>query len=654
MSLIRLNKNIMNALAWLSPKTLLVGLLLAFGLKIYLDLSTPYGQDPVRHNIQGDFQILKKALLTDLGPDAGTAPRPPEAGMDGVAVELPHRSSDSDDLAKYFNYRIQLPNGAGDSARGMCVPQIVGAASVWLDGVELVESLPGLLGLHDWVVPHYIDLPAGSSAAAQQLDIRIRTFPVLNTGLLPIWIGDRGLVRHACSDLLIKQQTYKMAVLYLLGLFGLIGIGVFLLKKEVTGLSLFLLAVVVIVHQFIDRTSWTEMSEETWTTLYLGSRLLRPLPVFMFVLSYTGQWNSLSKKLLLTLYGSAYVVLLFLPPMWLPAWRVVLVIFIVAGLIYSLILIFYKVRRKTTYSGCLILASLIMAMVSNGIIFFRWLGQIPYHEATWTEWGMMTFALAMLALVLEELLGNMQAEAQVAENLRIKVAEQSAKIEADLARIHEQNQKIAVLEERRRIVRDVHDGLGSNLVSASALLKNSPADTGNAQAAVLIDAALNELRGVLDVLLINDDRLTGDDDPISMLLGKIRHRIGPALRVMGIEVFWSAQELPPNFLADDHQRLELMRLVQEVFTNIIKHSRARKVCFRSYVEMNAIVIEIQDDGIGLPPEVFNQERPTGHGLRSMRQRAGRIGATIHIDNSHPGVCIRLDFPFRRVGELSSR
>lgn len=654
MILTRLNKNIINALAWLSPKTLLVGLLLAFGLKIYLDFSTPYGQDPVKHDIQGNFQILKKALLTDLGPDSGTEPRPPEVGMDGIAVELPHRAGDSEYLAKYFNYRIQLPTDAGDSAWGLCVPQIAGTASVWLNGVELVQSLSSLMGLHDWTMPHYIDLPAGSSGAAQQLDIRVRTFPMLNTGLLPIWIGDRGLVRHACSDLMIEQQANKIAVHYLLGLFGLIGIGVFFLKKEVAGLSLFLLAVVVIGHQYIARISWTEMSESAWIRLYLASRLLRPLPVFIFVLSYTGQWNSLNKKLLLTLYGVAYAVLLFLPPMWLPVWRVVLVFLIAPGLVWLLILIFIKVRRKATYFGCLMLAALIMSMVGNGIIFFSWLGHIPFQYAAWREWGMMILAVAMVALVLEELFGYLQAEAQVAEDLRTKVAEQSAKIEADLAKLHEKNQKIAVLEERRRIVRDMHDGLGSHLVSASTLLKNTPADTSNAQAALLIDAALSELRSVLDVLLINGDQLTGDDDPISMLLGKIRHRIGPTLRVMGIEVFWSAQELPANFLVGDHQRLELMRLVQEVFSNIIKHSRAKKVYFRSYVDMNAIIIEIQDDGVGLPPNVFNQERPTGHGLRNMRQRAGRIGAKIHIDNSHPGVCVRLDFAFRRVGELSIR
>ena len=199
---------------------------------------------------------------------------------------------------------------------------------------------------------------------------------------------------------------------------------------------------------------------------------------------------------------------------------------------------------------------------------------------------------------------------------------------SDYERLQQQREQLAVLQERRRIVRDMHDGLGAQLLSASARLK-SPQPPPPERIASFFDEALLELRGVLDVLSVEPSG-DPDDDPVSSLLGTLRWRMAPALAARGIALEWHCEALPAHFLASDAARMHLLRLWQEAFSNVLKHSQATRVRFDAGPDGQGIAMTLRDDGCG-----FDPVQGPGIGLGSMRARATAVGGTLEL-RSAPG------------------
>ena len=209
------------------------------------------------------------------------------------------------------------------------------------------------------------------------------------------------------------------------------------------------------------------------------------------------------------------------------------------------------------------------------------------------------------------------------------------KLQDARGQIQRQHEQLAVLEERRRIVRDMHDGLGSQLVSASALL-GSAHPVSPQQAILVIDHALLELRSVLDVLAVEPSE-DPHDDPVAALLGALRWRIDPVLKAQGVELSWRAEGLPADFLPQDTQRLHLLRLLQEAFSNVLKHAQASHLAFSVTTTNGQITLTLADNGRGFLPHTVR-----GIGLDSMRRRALALGAQLAVDSTPgQGTCVRL-------------
>lgn len=229
--------------------------------------------------------------------------------------------------------------------------------------------------------------------------------------------------------------------------------------------------------------------------------------------------------------------------------------------------------------------------------------------------------------------------------LEQKLDAQKVELAASHRALQEQREKNLLSEERQRMVRDMHDGLGTQLVSASALIKSkAQQDAQSAELSELIDHALLDLRSLLDVFSSTAQNHHNDDDTVSLLLSMLRHRLGPVFRAQGIRLDWDAQPLPPQFLPEDRQRLQLLRLLQEACANIIKHAQAKTVTLSTAVNKNTIMIEVQDDGQGIDTARAQSNQRAGHGMNNMSVRAAKLGAELVIESTPKGTCVRLIFP----------
>ncbi len=219
------------------------------------------------------------------------------------------------------------------------------------------------------------------------------------------------------------------------------------------------------------------------------------------------------------------------------------------------------------------------------------------------------------------------------DELRRQVEETSARLEANYRELSELAQQQAIAQERGRIMRDMHDGLGGQLMHALAL-----AEEAEPHAADGPDGLQGTLQRALQDLRFIIDSLSPDHRDVTALLAGFRHRSRPMLEQAGVRIVWQVDELPETVLPPA-SALHLLRILQETVTNTVRHARATCLEFRGYREHGRICIEVNDDGTG-----FAMERVNQRGLNNMRFRGGQIGAEVTVVSGVGGTSTRILLP----------
>lgn len=151
----------------------------------------------------------------------------------------------------------------------------------------------------------------------------------------------------------------------------------------------------------------------------------------------------------------------------------------------------------------------------------------------------------------------------------------------------------------------------------------------------MIRQALTDLR-----LIIDSMDSSGED--INQLLGMFRSRIQYQLDIHNIDVSWRVDEIDDSIHLSADKRLQLIRILQEIINNIIKHSKAERMILKTAMETidgHAPVIRVQvsDNGRGFD---LNHAK-TGRGLNNIRQRADTMNAQLDIQSTAQGTTITL-------------
>ncbi|HLV81677.1 MAG TPA: sensor histidine kinase, partial [Chthonomonadaceae bacterium] len=202
----------------------------------------------------------------------------------------------------------------------------------------------------------------------------------------------------------------------------------------------------------------------------------------------------------------------------------------------------------------------------------------------------------------------------------------------------------AAAEERARIAREVHDGLGHALVSSilrlelcARLLRCAPdeAETILQEEIPALRAAWNEGRDLAFHLRPWESEVAPEEDLPAILrrhLGRFAERTGLRINLQAQERDWRLS--PPVMFG-------LMRIVQEALTNVARHAQATTIeVTLSATPQGGIVCAVCDDGKG-----FSAAEPSsGFGMRSMRERAEALGGAFSISSRAGCTEIRVEIP----------
>ncbi len=257
-------------------------------------------------------------------------------------------------------------------------------------------------------------------------------------------------------------------------------------------------------------------------------------------------------------------------------------------------------------------------------------GHLPYSPLPWLNYGPPLMVATLVAALGGRYFQALDEAERLNAGLEQRVRDKTLELERHYERIAQLESAAAVAGERERLMRDMHDGVGSQLIALQHALEKGALD--GPRAAALVRECVDDLRLVIDSL---DTAATSMNDA----LANLRFRLEPRLAAAGIASAWELQAPDLNFAPG--VVLQMLRILQEALTNALKHSGARnvRVAWVADAEAPLVHLRVQDDGRGLAAQTAS-----GRGLGNMRLRAQRIGAMLEVSGSAAGTTVTASLP----------
>jgi signal transduction histidine kinase len=242
-------------------------------------------------------------------------------------------------------------------------------------------------------------------------------------------------------------------------------------------------------------------------------------------------------------------------------------------------------------------------------------------EITWIRYSSVLFGLVLGYIVITRFRAARGQAHDLMANLAARVSEKEAALQQSYARVEQLAREQERTSERARILRDMHDGVGSHISSAIRQLQSGKASH---------DEVLQTLRDSLDQLKLQIDSMNLPPGDITALLANLRYRLEPRFAASDIELQWDVDLLPPVQRLDAQAMRQLQFMLFEALSNVLQHAQARVLRIEATTLGAAVQLRVIDDGRG-----FDAAGAQRRGLRSLRERAASIGADLSI-SSAPG------------------
>lgn len=203
------------------------------------------------------------------------------------------------------------------------------------------------------------------------------------------------------------------------------------------------------------------------------------------------------------------------------------------------------------------------------------------------------------------------------------------------ARLHDRIAALAIVEERERIGRDLHDGIIQSLYAVSLSLEDLEEIARDDPDAVAgrVDRAIDSLQTT-----ISDIRhfILGLRPGLLALIGMAEglERLADEARFASVVAFETEVDIDAAARLDDEQAAQLLGLAREALSNVTRHSAATGARVILAADDAGVLLAIEDDGVGFDP--MGTFGPDHLGLTNMRERAAMLGGTLEVTQRDGG------------------
>lgn len=539
---------------------------------------------------------------------------------------------------------MRLPWDGSAHAYALHMPRVGNQYSVKVNGREIFRSTGSARSGPDEFTsePALIVVPQEHITALSEVEVAIVAVPGKYGGLSHVFWGPTEEIRPLFvwrQFLEVSSRRFLGAVTAVLGLFGIL---MWIRLREAPYL-------------------WYGLSELLWTLLTLRTLVDQDLipwpwmPLLLYRMPLMLSVPLMYKAMLPLLDSDTPVLTRILNGMLAAAplmatvavfeWAPVLVqVFMLVLLSFVLLLAWISVRNA--WSGRrpvqVLIASvfvlLVLCGVRDGYVFI--LSIDAYVSSSWLRFAWIVLGLSFVWIAVERVRKSDLALVELNASLSQQLGRRSVELSAAFDRERYAEKERGATEERQRLMRDLHDGLGSQLAGALRIAQNPSTDKAE---------LVNHLRDAIDHMKVTVDAMQETEGDIPSMLGAVRYRLAPRLKAAGIALAWDVQRLPTMPHWTVKQAYQLQMLLLEAFTNMMVHAEASKGCLSATLVQEGdqahIEIKVTDNGKGFDVERFGTDGP-GKGLSSMRLRSESIGGQLQV-TSAPGetsLVLRLPLP----------
>jgi signal transduction histidine kinase len=241
----------------------------------------------------------------------------------------------------------------------------------------------------------------------------------------------------------------------------------------------------------------------------------------------------------------------------------------------------------------------------------------------WTPYAGAPFVVMGSWLLLDQFVRTTRALESVNRGLEQRVAEREAELTARYRDAAALEREQAAGDERQRLLRELHDGLGAKLTQALLRVEQGGLDGAGLS---------RELRSCLADMRLASETLVPGQTEWSDAVGNFRFRWDALLRAAGLQARWQVELPTSGMTMPPYVALQLLRVMQEALTNVLRHAQATRLAVAVRREGAGLLVRVEDDGRGLPALP-----PAGaRGLADMRTRAAAVGATLVLSQPPGG------------------
>jgi signal transduction histidine kinase len=604
------------------PAWLLVGIVLAavlVGLGLVSRPQAVEGGIDIQNALVAVENTARAAPKNVVLPHVWDDEKPPWQGVARYRLTLPQAHS------------LPKPPNEGKSL-ALYIPRVGARYRVWLGGQIIASEhweTPGYVDTS--VVPQIVALPPAllrEPLSANVIEIEVKGQLLRKSGLSQVVLGDADAVqaRIARVTLWQVQATWMVGAASLLVAL-LCGLMWLQNRDKVFGL-LAAASSAWAVRLFLTPLVNPPMPFELWFYLHKLSFTVYCGFLYLFLWEIFEFRQGFAKRLVW--------VLLLIGPIWLGIttltgnynlYRIWTGIIVLVSVI-TLLLMFQRARWGLDGNQRLMVVVGLATMITGVRDFLVvQLGVPGDGDIRWMTLGSLVFMLTLAWIMVQRTSLYMQKMGDQNQELEARVAQKEAELRQAFDSLREAEKRQVLETERERLTRDMHDGLGSQLVQTLNLVRAQSADRSAdpAQLEAMLGHALEELRMTLDSL----EPMEGD---LPAILGTLRQRISPTLSAAGIELDWQVEEVPAVAVngqpMEPRAVMQLFRALQEIFANIVKHAHASRVTVRTWGTDQHVYLSVADNGVGLG----TGSREGGRGMDNLRGRAAALGAQLTLQS----------------------
>ena len=280
--------------------------------------------------------------------------------------------------------------------------------------------------------------------------------------------------------------------------------------------------------------------------------------------------------------------------------------------------------RRPTLPRVLVAAGM-FAQIAPALHDLLWLmGYIPFSAAQWFPLSFPSLFVVMGLVLADDIATTRRALREANFDLERKVTAARSELNQMYERQREQDSERFKLEERGRLMREMHDGVGTHLSLLLSGLQRGKLKDDEVRDAVQM--SMDELRLLLDAR-------SPSTETVVEAISNLRHRLEPRLQLAGANTSWEVADGAENATLSAEATLHVLRMVQECATNAVRHGKANhihyRIFFREAPAAPDLCIEISDNGCG-PDAASPSTKGNGTGLDNIRTRARALGGRFEL------------------------